>query len=157
VANIKADVAGPVWQARFSSDGDRVVTAGHDESVKIWSSDGKFVRRLGGHRDPVYAAEFSRDGNFVVSGGRDRWLLVWDLRSEDKADSPKEIIQARLTAVAEESIQSEGQFQQLGEHSGAIRAISFCGRASIGARPRTRHSAADDRCFMLSYNDKAGD
>ena len=143
IVTIKANVAGPVWQARFSPNGDRIVTASHDERVKVWSAEGQLLRELDGHRGPVYAAEFSPDGNFVVSGGRDRRLLVWDLRSANKADSPREIIQARLTAVAEESIQSEGQFQQLGEHSAAIRAISFAPQGGMLA------SASDDNTVRI--------
>jgi WD40 repeat protein/serine/threonine protein kinase len=140
---LRDNVSGPVWQARFSHQGDRIVTAGNDQTVRIYDAGGGSERQLDGHRGPVYAAEFSPDGKYVVSGGRDRRLLVWDLQSSAAAQDPREVIQARLTPVAEESVEIATQFQQLGEHAAAIRALSFSKDGNI------LYSASDDNTVRI--------
>ncbi len=37
----------------FSPDGERVVTAGHDDLARIWDPDGTLIRTLAGHTDIV--------------------------------------------------------------------------------------------------------
>ncbi len=141
---LQEHVSGPVWQARFSHDGKRIVTAGHDQTVRIWDLGPEIkTRRLDGHRGPVYAAEFSPNDKYVVSGGRDRRLLVWDLQSSAASQDPREVIQARLAPIAEGSMESDSQFQQLGEHAAAIRAVSFSKDGNI------LYSASDDNTVRI--------
>jgi WD40 repeat protein len=142
---LQEHVSGPVWQARFSHDGKQIVTAGHDQTLRIFDLGGPEVRtrRLDGHRGPVYAAEFSPDGKYVISGGRDRRLLAWDLQSSAASQEPREVIQARLATIAEESAETETQFQQLGEHAAAIRAVSFSTDGNI------LYSASDDNTVRI--------
>ena len=64
--------SGPVWSAAFSPDGEQVVTAGEDATVRIWRIGENQPRIYRGHDGPVYAVAFAPQGNWIASGGRDR-------------------------------------------------------------------------------------
>jgi WD40 repeat protein len=135
---------GPVWSARFSPDEQSIVTAGDDQTVRIWSinSASRPASNTGngprervdipivcrGHVGPVYAAEFSRDGQYIVSGGQDRRLLVWDVSQAGSAT----VNAKSRTAEIEEALRAQsvpertwGQAHELGRHDATIRAIAF--------------------------------
>lgn len=68
-----------VTACSFSRDGDRIVTASQDKSLKIWDpTSGKELATLAGHRGAVQDGAFSPDGRFVVSASDDFTLKLWD-------------------------------------------------------------------------------
>jgi WD40 repeat protein/serine/threonine protein kinase len=71
---------GPVFCARFSPGGDRVVACGVHGNLAVWSTTepGAAPVVLSGHADDVHWAEFSPDGSRVVSASRDRTARIWD-------------------------------------------------------------------------------
>jgi len=131
-------LSGAVWQARFSPDGSRIVSAGDDGGVRIWHDRSRNGRLLGAHRGPVYAVEFTPDGQYVVSGGRDRRLLVWKVAAES-AQAGALIIQ-RLQGTIDAADQD---IHLLGEHAAEIRSIS------ISSDGKTAFSASNDNSVKV--------
>ncbi len=79
---------GPINQACFSPEGQRVLTAGQDGVARIWDLAGD--RQMGAsmpHAGPVLGAEFSRDGRYAVTACEDRTARVWEAAS-GRAVSP---------------------------------------------------------------------
>jgi WD40 repeat protein len=66
-----------VKSVAYSSDGEHVVSAGADATVRIWSVRGDRVVTLRGHEGPVFSADFDRDGKRVTSAGQDGTVRVW--------------------------------------------------------------------------------
>jgi WD40 repeat protein len=61
---------GSVSAAAFDPSGNRVVSAGQDGTVRVWSSrGGEALVTLFHHRGSSLSAEFSPDGRNVVSSG----------------------------------------------------------------------------------------
>jgi WD40 repeat protein len=76
---------GPVFQMRPTPDGQQLLCASSDKSVRIVKAgDGKIEKKLDGHGDWVYSVAVSRDGKRAASGAWDGALIVWDL-AEGKA------------------------------------------------------------------------
>eukprot|EP01047_Picozoa_sp_COSAG01_P102157 COSAG01_NODE_31786_length_591_cov_1.510163_1_plen_188_part_10 len=67
-----------VRSAQFSLDGQNIVSASSDKTVRVWSAaTGECVQTLAGHSSWVFSAQFSPDGQNIVSASWDRTVRVW--------------------------------------------------------------------------------
>lgn len=81
--------AGPVNQARFSPDGQWVLTAAQDGMARLWDlANDQPVGVPLRHAAPVGDAEFSRDGRYVVTMCEDRTARVWEAASGKVVSPP---------------------------------------------------------------------
>lgn len=73
----------PLWDAAFSRDGLRVVTASGDNTARVWSAPaGDPIARLEGHTGLEWSAAFSPDGNRIVTASDDGTARVFRLVRE---------------------------------------------------------------------------
>ena len=69
---------GSVASAQFSPDGQKIVSASGDNTVRVWSAvSGELEQTLKGHSDTVTSAQFSPDGQKIVSASGDKTVRVW--------------------------------------------------------------------------------
>ncbi|WP_437538329.1 TIR domain-containing protein [Sorangium sp. So ce726] len=72
--------SGAVNSCAVSPDGQRIVSASFDRTLKIWDlATGTLLSTLKGHSDWVSACAVSPDGQRIVSASYDRTLKIWDL------------------------------------------------------------------------------
>ena len=69
----------------FSPDGQNIVTAGHDRSLKLWQNDGTLLKSLFGHDGAIWQAKFDPQGK-IVSAGEDNTVIIWDLERIETID-----------------------------------------------------------------------
>jgi len=82
----------PVYSVAYSSNGQRIVTAGHDRMVRIWDAKtGRELSTLRGHGDPVGAAVFSPDETRLASLDSDGTIIIWDGRPLSAAKDSRQI------------------------------------------------------------------
>jgi WD40 repeat protein len=68
-----------VYDATFSPDGKRIVTASADNTARIWNAaTGETMAVLSGHSDSVLRAAFSSQGDRIVTASIDETVRVWD-------------------------------------------------------------------------------
>jgi WD40 repeat protein len=78
-----------VFSAKFSPDGQRIVTASADETGQVW--DARSGQPIGSplkHGNWVTSAKFSPDGQRIVTASADKTARVWDARSGQPMGSP---------------------------------------------------------------------
>ncbi len=71
-----------VTSVAFSPDGQTLASASRDNTIRLWQSQGKFLRELRGHQGSVYRLEFSPDGQTLASASQDETIKVWNLQGE---------------------------------------------------------------------------
>ncbi len=73
------DLSGQLVTATFSPDGQRVLTANHDATARVF--DARTGRPLleFSHDSSVSSAAYSPDGRFIASGSRDHTARVWSV------------------------------------------------------------------------------
>lgn len=66
----------------WSPDGKFLASAGWDNTLKIWSVEGKLLHTLKGHSAPVASVTWSPDGNEIASGSWDETIKIWSSRGQ---------------------------------------------------------------------------
>jgi len=76
---------GPVFQGHrgtvssiaFSPDGERLVSASHDQTVRFWSIDGAVGPVLKGHTQSINYVAWSPDAKWIASSASDKTVRLW--------------------------------------------------------------------------------
>ena len=66
-----------VTSVNISPDGQRIASASHDNTVKLWQHDGKWLSTFEEHRNKVNSVSFSPDGKLIASASDDKTVKVW--------------------------------------------------------------------------------
>ena len=71
--------------AAFAGNGQRLVTASHDRSARVWDLDGTELALLHASQEGVVeSAAFNGDGRLVVTGSEDRKVRVFDVETQQQ-------------------------------------------------------------------------
>jgi WD40 repeat protein len=70
---------GPVYEAAWSPDGQRIASGSTDKTVQVWdAADGGHVFTYRGHTSDVLTVAWSPDGQRIASCSFDKTVQVWD-------------------------------------------------------------------------------
>jgi serine/threonine protein kinase/WD40 repeat protein len=89
-----------IGDLNFSLDGKRLISAGADQTLRLWdTSTWQELATIRGHGDEVHAAVFSPNGRFALSGSKDGQLLFWDLDKPPAATSHAFVLPERVNSA----------------------------------------------------------
>lgn len=66
-----------VYDVAFSPNGEMLVSAGEDRTVRPWSLAGALGEPLNAGEEDVLAVDYSSDGDFFVTGDADSTVQIW--------------------------------------------------------------------------------
>ena len=96
-----------VRSARFSPDGEHIVTASDDSTARIWSArHGELLMEPLRHKAEVWYAEFSPDGRQVATASMDRTAQLWDVTCEKSPLPPLR----QQSAIDSAAFSADGRF-----------------------------------------------
>jgi WD40 repeat protein len=77
--------AASVRSVVFSPDGKMVISAAHDNTIKLWHVEtGRLLQTMRGHGSLVRACAISPDGKWVLSGGYDERAKLWSIEGYEE-------------------------------------------------------------------------
>jgi WD40 repeat protein len=81
---------GDVRSVEFDCNGQRIVSAGEDGTVRLWDvhSGQQIGEPMRGHEGYVRSAAFSSDGQLIVSAGQDGTIRLWDAKGGHEIGYP---------------------------------------------------------------------
>lgn len=93
---------GPVFDAAFSPDGKRIVSAGSDKTIRIWdtASGVQVVGPIMGHKSYVTSVVFLPDGKSILSASGDKTIRMWDAASGIELCQPFHGHTDRVTSIS---------------------------------------------------------
>jgi len=110
---------GEVSNVAYSPNGQKIVSAGFDGTVRLWPNARGRELILFGHSGPVTAATFSHDGRQVLSSSEDGTIRLWD--AEPYRDGRFVIIEGQMRAACGHAISAAGDRVATVSGGGVIR------------------------------------
>ena len=164
----------PITSVAFSPDGQRIVTASRDKTVRIW--DAKMLRPIGaslGHEDEVNSAVFSPDGTRILTASKDKTARLWDahtgrpidlsmLQHEGPVNSAAYSPDGRLIVTASDDRTARLWIARTGQpfnnivlrgHGNAVRSAAF---SSDGRRIVTASDDQTARVWLVKTGKQIG-
>ncbi|NET57063.1 MAG: AAA family ATPase, partial [Symploca sp. SIO2E6] len=69
----------PITDVAFSEKGKYIVSASEDNTIRLWTADGKNFETLEGHTDGVNDVEISPDNQIIASASDDTTIKLWNI------------------------------------------------------------------------------
>ncbi|MGF1494667.1 MAG: AAA family ATPase [Microcoleaceae cyanobacterium] len=72
-----------VWDVGFHPTGQFLASGGTDNTIRLWTTEGKSIKVLRSHEMAVTDLSFSPDGTLLASASQDRTIKLWQLKLEN--------------------------------------------------------------------------
>ena len=149
-----------VLSATFSPDGQYIVSASDDKTIRIWDAKTRkqIVEPLEGHTDTVKSATFSPDGKYIVSASDDNTVRIWDAKTGDQIGKP---LEGHAGFVYSATFSPDGQYIVSASSDKTVRIWDAKIVRQI-SKPLEGHTGEvnsttftpDGKCIVLASNDK---
>ena len=61
----------------WAPEGQSLVSASWDKTLRIWRPDGTLLKTLSGHTAAVFGVSWSPDGKLIASASEDTTIKLW--------------------------------------------------------------------------------
>lgn len=133
-----------VNSARFSEQGDRIVSASTDRTARIWNMTGEEILTCQGHFDSIRDATFSQDGQQILTASKDNTVRVWDSKKRPSTVTVREGVKTIWSA----DFSTDGRTVARGSDDGTIVIIN----ADSGEIIHTIGQPGDPAILSLAFS-----
>ncbi|MCL1467582.1 caspase family protein [Argonema galeatum] len=109
-----------VFSVSFSPDGQTIASGSRDNTIKLWSREGKELATLKGHSREVISVSFSPDGQTIASGSNDNTIKLWSRDGKELAT-----LKGHSSAVSSVSFSPDGKTLASGSYDKTIILWNF--------------------------------
>jgi WD40 repeat protein len=125
-----------VLSIAFSQNGEYIVTASRDRTLRLWDIKKGQSQLLGSDQLPVWSVAFSPDGKYIVSGSADKTLQLWNAQTGKQIGLPMKGHEKPVTSVA---FSPDGKYIVSGSEDKTLRLWNAQTEKQIG-QPLTGHT-----------------
>lgn len=99
-----------VQSAEFTPDGTMIISASHDNTVKLWDIENtKAIKTFRGHDSWVQAATLLKDGKWILSASHDTQLKLWNIADYEEIRTLKgRVLAQHVDAILDVSFSKDG-------------------------------------------------
>lgn len=120
----------------FTPDSQRLVSAGMDNLVKLWSvPDWALSRTLEGHANSVNSMSLSPDGSTLATGSTDNTVRLWSLDDGRVLHT----LQDRRRTVSSVQISPDGRWVASGSYGGRAMIWTLQGQAVVSIKASSKN------------------
>ncbi|NET06825.1 MAG: hypothetical protein F6K16_19415 [Symploca sp. SIO2B6] len=112
-----------VTSVNFSRDGQMVVSGSADNTVKLWSINGKNLKTFRGHTDKITQVSFSPDGKITASASADNTVKLWN--SEGKETKEIATFTGHKKTITSISFSPDGKMLASGSEDDTVKLWSL--------------------------------
>lgn len=100
-----------VQSAEFSQDGSMIISASHDNTVKLWDVETvKAIKTFRGHDSWVQVATLLNDGKWILSASHDAHTKLWNIAGYAEIRTLKgRVLEKHVDAVLDVSFSKDGK------------------------------------------------
>ncbi|MEB3312148.1 MAG: AAA-like domain-containing protein, partial [Snowella sp.] len=66
----------------FSPNGQLIATVSNDETLKLWTNQGQFLRQFSGHQGSIYSVSFSPNSQLIATASKDETVKLWNVQGQ---------------------------------------------------------------------------
>jgi WD40 repeat protein len=116
---------------RFTASGHRLVSAGMDNVVKVWSvPDWELEAVFAGHANSVNSISLSPDEQVLATGSTDATVRLWSFPAGEVLHT----LQDRKKTVAAVQVSPDGQWVVAGSYGGRVALWTLAGELVLGLK-----------------------
>ncbi|MEM9808186.1 MAG: TIR domain-containing protein, partial [Cyanobacteria bacterium P01_D01_bin.56] len=116
-----------IWSAVYSPDGEIIASAGFDDVIYLWDTQGNLLQQLQGHTDDIWSLAFSPDGQILASASSDGTVRFWDRQGQPLGYS----LTDHGGHVKSVAFSPNGQWIVSGDQKGAVRLWNRQGKLTV--------------------------